>query len=235
MQESASIALSYVRANPKLFKIDPEFFDDAFIHLHVPEGATPKDGPSAGITITTALVSLARGQEISRPLAMTGEITLTGKVLPVGGIKEKIIAARRSGIAEIILPEGWAVNLKNCPAISRKGSIFLLSKPIKKFTKRCLTKPDPLLSYIRARIRSHPASGIWAPITWQTSYPQAEASLPLFSMEKLLAMPKRKPAAHRSPAPVVSLTSLPDMALIRMVRLLKETTLPRFPSLTPRK
>jgi ATP-dependent Lon protease len=128
MQESASIALSYVRANSGLFGIDPEYFDEAFIHLHVPEGATPKDGPSAGITITTALVSLARGQGILRPLAMTGEITLTGKVLPVGGIKEKIIAARRSGINEIILPEGCHSEFEKLPDHIKEGIDFSFVK-----------------------------------------------------------------------------------------------------------
>ncbi|HKK00212.1 MAG TPA: endopeptidase La [Desulfotignum sp.] len=124
MQESASIALSYVRANAKTLDIDNAYFDDAFIHLHVPEGATPKDGPSAGITITTALVSLARKKVISRPLAMTGEITLTGKVLPVGGIKEKIIAARRSKINEIILPEGCISEFEKLPDHIKEGIDF---------------------------------------------------------------------------------------------------------------
>jgi ATP-dependent Lon protease len=140
MQESASIALSYVRANTRLFRIDPEFFDDAFIHLHVPEGATPKDGPSAGITITTALVSLARGEEIPRPLAMTGEITLTGKVLPVGGIKEKIIAARRSGINEIILPEGVSSEFEKLPAHIKEGIDFFFVKTYRDVFRKVFDK-----------------------------------------------------------------------------------------------
>ncbi|THB80124.1 MAG: endopeptidase La [Desulfobacteraceae bacterium] len=106
MKESAEIAASYIRANLKSFKGDPEYFDSAFLHIHVPEGATPKDGPSAGITIATALLSLALGKKIEADLAMTGELTLTGEVLPVGGIQEKIIAARRTGIKKIILPHG---------------------------------------------------------------------------------------------------------------------------------
>ncbi|WP_431025699.1 endopeptidase La [Halomonas sp. H5] len=105
MQESANIAYSYVQGHLGEYGADPDFFNDAFVHLHVPEGATPKDGPSAGVTMTTALLSLARHQAIDRPLAMTGELTLTGQVLPVGGIREKIIAARRSEIHEVILPE----------------------------------------------------------------------------------------------------------------------------------
>ena len=131
MQESASIAYSYVRANLASFKIDKKFFDNAFIHIHVPEGATPKDGPSAGVTIATALISLARAKTIKRPLAMTGEITLTGKVLTVGGIKEKIIAARRSGIKEIILPDGCISDFKKLPEHIREGITFHFAKKYK--------------------------------------------------------------------------------------------------------
>jgi len=104
MKESAEIAYSYVVAHLAGFGCDDDFFDTSMVHLHVPEGATPKDGPSAGITMATALVSLARDQRIKRPLAMTGELTLTGRVLPVGGIREKIVAARRAQIAEVVLP-----------------------------------------------------------------------------------------------------------------------------------
>ncbi len=124
MQESAAIAYSHVRANLGSFNISKKYFDKAFIHIHVPEGATPKDGPSAGVTIATALVSLATGKAIKRPLAMTGEITLTGKVLPVGGIREKIIAARRSGINEIIIPEGSMPEIKKLPAHIKEGIAF---------------------------------------------------------------------------------------------------------------
>jgi ATP-dependent Lon protease len=104
MKESAEIAYSYIVAHLADFGCDEDFFDTSMVHLHVPEGATPKDGPSAGITMATALVSLARDQRIKRPLAMTGELTLTGQVLPVGGIREKIVAARRAQIAEVLIP-----------------------------------------------------------------------------------------------------------------------------------
>lgn len=104
MQESAQIAYSYIASHLTQFEADPSFFDSAMIHLHVPEGATPKDGPSAGITMATALLSLALGKGVKRNIAMTGELTLTGRVLPIGGVKEKVIAARRAGIAEVILP-----------------------------------------------------------------------------------------------------------------------------------
>lgn len=103
MKESATIALEYIKANVELFGINPEVFEKYNIHVHVPEGATPKDGPSAGITMLTSLVSLFTQKKVKKSLAMTGEITLRGKVLPVGGIKEKILAAKRAKIKELIL------------------------------------------------------------------------------------------------------------------------------------
>jgi ATP-dependent Lon protease len=135
MQESASIALSHIRSSSKDYGIGDDYFDEAFIHIHVPEGATPKDGPSAGITIATAIVSLASGRQIKRPLAMTGELTLTGDVLPVGGIKEKIIAARRVGIKEIILPHGCSSEFKKLPEHVKEGIEFHFVKKYKEVYK----------------------------------------------------------------------------------------------------
>ncbi len=103
MKESATIAMEYIKSNADLFGIDSEIFEKYNVHIHVPEGATPKDGPSAGITMLTSLVSLFTQRKVKKSLAMTGEITLRGKVLPVGGIKEKILAAKRARIKEIIL------------------------------------------------------------------------------------------------------------------------------------
>ncbi|APX92443.1 endopeptidase La [Halomonas sp. 1513] len=121
MKESANIAYSYVQGHLAQYGADGDFFNDAFIHLHVPEGATPKDGPSAGISIATALLSLARHQAIDRQLAMTGELTLTGQVLPVGGIREKIIAARRSDIFEVILPDANRRDYNELPDFLKAG------------------------------------------------------------------------------------------------------------------
>jgi len=121
MRESAEIAYSYISSHLKSFKGDSEFFDAAFVHLHVPEGATPKDGPSAGVTMATALLSLARKQRIKRPLAMTGELTLTGSIYPVGGIREKVIAARRAKITELILPESNRGDFEDLPEHIREG------------------------------------------------------------------------------------------------------------------
>jgi ATP-dependent Lon protease len=103
MKESATIALEYIKSNADIFGIDSELLSKYNVHLHVPEGATPKDGPSAGIAMLTSLVSLFTQKRVKKSLAMTGEITLRGKVLPVGGIKEKILAAKRANIKEIIL------------------------------------------------------------------------------------------------------------------------------------
>jgi ATP-dependent Lon protease len=103
MKESATIALEYIKANAEIFGLDSGMISKYNIHLHVPEGATPKDGPSAGIAMLTSLVSLFTQKKIKKNIAMTGEITLRGKVLPVGGIKEKILAAKRANIKEIIL------------------------------------------------------------------------------------------------------------------------------------
>jgi len=104
MKESARIALSWFRANAARYGVDATFYKDAEVHLHVPAGAIPKDGPSAGVTMVTALASALSGRPVRRDVAMTGELTLSGRVLPVGGIKEKVLAAKRMGMKEVILP-----------------------------------------------------------------------------------------------------------------------------------
>ena len=121
MKESAEIAYSYVSSHLKQFGGDPTFFDQAFIHLHVPEGATPKDGPSAGVTMASALLSLARNQAPKKGVAMTGELTLTGQVLPIGGVREKVIAARRQKIHELILPEANRGSYEELPDYLKEG------------------------------------------------------------------------------------------------------------------
>lgn len=124
MKESATIAMEYIKSNAESFNIDPEVFEKYNVHIHVPEGATPKDGPSAGITMLTSLVSLFTQRKVKKSLAMTGEITLRGKVLPVGGIKEKILAAKRARIKEIILSEDNRKDIKEIKEDYLKGLTF---------------------------------------------------------------------------------------------------------------
>ncbi|VAW81832.1 ATP-dependent protease La Type I, partial [hydrothermal vent metagenome] len=121
MKESAEIAYSYILANAEHWGASPDFFEKSLIHLHVPAGATPKDGPSAGVTMATALLSVAKGCKPKHNLAMTGELTLTGQVLPVGGIREKVIAARRVNIRELILPVANKGDFEEIPEYIREG------------------------------------------------------------------------------------------------------------------
>ncbi len=124
MKESVSAALSFIRTNASELKVDPDFFDDRDIHIHVPAGATPKDGPSAGVTMLTALTSLLTNRRVKKQLAMTGEITLRGTVLPVGGVKEKVLAAYRAGIKTLILPAWNRKDVEDIPANVRKSVTF---------------------------------------------------------------------------------------------------------------
>ena len=124
MKESATIAMEYIKANADLYDLKPEIFDTYNVHIHVPEGATPKDGPSAGITMLTSLVSLFTQRKIKKNLAMTGEITLRGKVLPVGGIKEKILAAKRAKIKDIILSKDNKSDIEDINQTYLKGLTF---------------------------------------------------------------------------------------------------------------
>lgn len=125
MQESAQAALSYVRSRAAQLGIDPNIFEKSDIHLHIPAGAQPKDGPSAGITMATALVSLLTGKLVRSDVGMTGEITLRGQVLPVGGIKEKVLAAHRAGLKTIILPKGNEADLEDLPEEVRNAIQFI--------------------------------------------------------------------------------------------------------------
>jgi ATP-dependent Lon protease len=121
MQESAEIAYSYIKAFLSKTEASNNFFDEQFVHLHVPAGATPKDGPSAGVTMALALYSLAMNKPVRNNIAMTGELTLTGKVLPIGGVKEKTIAARRVGIFELILPKENQKDFEELPEYIKSG------------------------------------------------------------------------------------------------------------------
>lgn len=139
MKESAVIALQYLKANGKKFGIETEKFDNFNVHIHVPEGAIPKDGPSAGITMATSLASAFTRRKVKDHIAMTGEITLRGKVLPVGGIKEKILAAKRAGIKEIILSEENRKDIEDIKPIYIKGLTFHYVSTIKQVIDLALT------------------------------------------------------------------------------------------------
>ena len=128
MQESGQAAMSYIRHNQEALELPENFHKELDIHVHLPEGATPKDGPSAGITMTLAMVSALTGKQVRSDIAMTGEITLRGRVLPIGGLKEKLLAALRYGVKEVLIPEGNTKDIQELPDIVKEG---LLITPVK--------------------------------------------------------------------------------------------------------
>lgn len=140
MKESTSIALDYIKSNAKKYKIDPKFFDSHDIHIHVPEGAVPKDGPSAGITLTTALVSAITGIPVRSDLAMTGEVTLRGNVLPIGGLREKSLAAHRVGIKHIIIPKSNLKDLDEIPDTVKENVQFIPVESMEQVLKEALVQ-----------------------------------------------------------------------------------------------
>lgn len=138
MKESTEIALGYVKSNAKKYNIDPKFFEGNDIHIHVPEGAVPKDGPSAGITLTTALVSALTHREVYSDLAMTGEVTLRGNVLPIGGLKEKSLAAHRVGITKILIPKMNMKDMDDLPKIVKEAITFVPVESMEQVLKEAL-------------------------------------------------------------------------------------------------
>jgi ATP-dependent Lon protease len=143
MKESAHAALSYARGRARDLGIAEGFFEDRDVHVHVPEGAIPKDGPSAGVTMAAAMLSAFTDRPVRRDVAMTGEITLRGNVLPVGGVKEKVLAARRSGIRTVILPEANRRNLDDIPKSLRRDMQFVFVGDIREVFARALAEPEP--------------------------------------------------------------------------------------------
>ncbi|GLK75422.1 Lon protease [Methylopila jiangsuensis] len=145
MKESISAAASYVRSRAVDFGVEPPLFDRRDIHVHVPEGATPKDGPSAGIAMVTAIVSVVTGIPVRKDIAMTGEVTLRGRVLPIGGLKEKLLAALRGGIKTVLIPEENAKDLADIPDSVKNGLEIVPVRVVDEVLSRALTrKPEPI-------------------------------------------------------------------------------------------
>ena len=139
MKESAKVALSYIRSRASEFGINEEFYKDTDISLHIPEGAVPKDGPSAGITMTTAMVSALTNIAVRNDIAMTGEVTIRGRVLPIGGLNEKVLAAKRIGISNIIVPEANSSDISEMPEEIKNGMNFIYVKEMSQVLESALT------------------------------------------------------------------------------------------------
>jgi ATP-dependent Lon protease len=142
MKESAQAALSYARAHSEEFGVLPDFFSTYDFHVHIPEGAIPKDGPSAGVTIATALISVLTEMKVSRDVAMTGEITLRGNILPIGGVKEKVLAAQRAGVRRMILPAPNKKDLIDIPPKVKKEMEFIFVEEIKDVFDHALVRQE---------------------------------------------------------------------------------------------
>ncbi|MBF0472666.1 MAG: endopeptidase La, partial [Nitrospirae bacterium] len=142
MKESAQTALSYIRSRSSDLNINEAVFSKSDIHIHIPAGAIPKDGPSAGITMTTALASTLTGVPVNKNIAMTGEVTLRGNVLPIGGLKEKILAAKRMGIKILIIPKRNKKDLDEIPKYIKKDTEFFLVEDMLEVLKIALKHPE---------------------------------------------------------------------------------------------
>src|SRR5207302_3375656 len=146
MKESARIALSWLRSHSGELEIDDSAFDDRSFHVHVPAGAIPKDGPSAGVTMVTALASLLTGRPVKHTVGMTGEVTLQGRVLPIGGLKQKVLAAHAAGLTDVILPERNRGDLEELPKDVRSQMTFHPVMTVDEVLERAL-EPAPTVAH----------------------------------------------------------------------------------------
>jgi ATP-dependent Lon protease len=164
MRESAQIAYSYVRSNADQLNVDPELFEKMNVHVHVPAGAIPKDGPSAGVTMLMAMASLFSGRPVRGDVGMTGEVTLRGRVLPVGGIKMKVLAGHRAGITTIILPKRNERDLDELPEDVRSAMTFVPVEQIDEAIKVAFlseeTEPKPPIPVQKKEPLPHPEAGL---------------------------------------------------------------------------
>jgi ATP-dependent Lon protease len=158
MQESAQAALSWVRSHTAELGMPEQWFSEHDVHVHVPAGAVPKDGPSAGITMATAIASLVRGIPVADDVGMTGEITLTGQVLPIGGIREKVLAAQRAGLRRVILPRENAHDLEELPAETREELTFELVDSIQEVLEHAFDRAPVNVGRRRASLERQAAA-----------------------------------------------------------------------------
>lgn len=172
MQESAKAAVSYIRSISKELGINGDFYKENDLHIHIPEGATPKDGPSAGVTMCTSIISTLTNTPVRKDVAMTGEITLRGKVLPVGGIREKVLAAHRAGIKKVLLPAENEKDIEEIPANVRKKLEFVLIRTVKEALDHALVKPEIMATGVSQEKEPEalpPGAGEFAPGTTATT------------------------------------------------------------------
>ena len=148
MKESAHIAVSFVRSRARELGIDPEFYKNKDIHIHVPEGAIPKDGPSAGVTLVTAVASALSGIPVRRDLAMTGEVTLRGRVLAIGGLREKTLAAYCAGVKTVLIPADNLPNLEDIDPVVSRELEFIPVKSADEVLTRALVRPETVVGFM---------------------------------------------------------------------------------------
>jgi ATP-dependent Lon protease len=195
MKESAQAAVSYVRAHSAELGLPDDYFAKRDMHIHVPAGAIPKDGPSAGVTMATAVASLVTGLPVSADVAMTGEVTLTGQVLPIGGLKEKTLAAQRAGITTVIMPARNEADLEDVPEELRKGMTFVPVERVEQVWKAAMG-----LTLNGGRARRRPPAVAAVPAADRAAEPAAEGSAELEAAEPKAAEPKAaEPKAAAAP------------------------------------